>query len=109
MKGPEMKRRAIVLMKVLAAALLTLWFSHVTTTPYTAHAQGAIGPPAGDPTGGATGTAADVPVKDPKNPTLAEVMETVGHNRIAINFVWTLLAGFPVLFVQGGLWMGESG
>ena len=69
-----MKRRAMILMKVLAAALLTLWFSNVTTTPYTVQAQGSIGQPAGDPTGATTGTAADVTVKDPKNPTLTEVM-----------------------------------
>jgi Amt family ammonium transporter len=50
-----------------------------------------------------------VPVKDAKNPTLAEVMETVGHNRIAINFVWTLLAGFLVMFMQAGFAMVETG
>ena len=59
-----MKRRAMILLKVFAAALLTLWFSNVTTTPYTVQAQGAIGQPAGDPTGATTGTAADVTVKD---------------------------------------------
>ena len=32
-------------------------------------------------------------VKDAKTPRLSEVIETVGHNKIAINFVWTLLAG----------------
>jgi ammonium transporter, Amt family len=104
-----MKRRAMILMKVLAAALLTLWFSNVTTTPYTVQAQGSIGQPAGDPTGATTGTAADVTVKDPKNPTLPEVMETVGHNKIAINFVWTLLAGFLVMFMQAGFAMVETG
>src|SRR6187397_2106067 len=110
MKGPEMKRRAMILAKVLAAAVLTLWFSHVTTTPYTVQAQGAIGQqPAGDPTGATTGTAADVTVKDPKNPTLTEVMDTVGHNKIAINFVWTLLAGFLVMFMQAGFAMVETG
>src|SRR6187549_2914974 len=104
-----MKRRAMILMKVLAAALLTLWFSNVTTTPYTVQAQGSIGQPAGDPTGATTSTAADVTVKDPKNPTLGEVMETVGHNKIAINFVWTLLAGFLVMFMQAGFAMVETG
>ena len=49
-----MKRRAMILMKVLAAALLTLWFSNVITTPYTVQAQGSIGQPAGDPTGATT-------------------------------------------------------
>ena len=104
-----MKRRAMILLKVFAAALLTLWFSNVTSTPYTVQAQGAIAQPPGDPTGATTGTAADVTVKDAKNPTLPEVMETVGHNKVAINFVWTLLAGFLVMFMQCGFAMVETG
>ncbi len=36
-------------------------------------------------------------------------METVGHNKIAINFVWTLLAGFLVMFMQAGFAMVETG
>src|SRR5437773_5408788 len=62
-----------------------------------------------DPTGAVTGTAADVPVKDPAKPTLAEVMETVGHNKISINIVWTLITGFLVMFVQAGFAMVETG
>jgi Amt family ammonium transporter len=62
-----------------------------------------------DPTGATTGTAKDVPVKDPKNPTLAEVMDTVGHNKISINFVWTLMAGFLVMFMQAGFALVETG
>jgi len=65
--------------------------------------------PLNDPTGATTGTAKDVPVKDPSNPTLAEVMETVGHSRIAINMVWTLLAGFLVMFMQAGFALVETG
>jgi Amt family ammonium transporter len=62
-----------------------------------------------DPTGAATGTAADVPVKDAANPTLPEVMDAVGHNKIAINIVWTLLTGFLVMFMQAGFAMVETG
>ena len=62
-----------------------------------------------DPTGAVTGTAADVPVKDPAKPTLAEVMETVGHNKISINIVWTLITGFLVMFMQAGFAMVETG
>jgi Amt family ammonium transporter len=62
-----------------------------------------------DPTGAATGTAADVPVKDAAHPTIAEVMDTVGHNKIAINLVWTLLTGFLVMFMQAGFAMVETG
>ena len=62
-----------------------------------------------DPTGATTGTAADVPVKDAANPTLVEVMDTVGHNKIAINIVWTLITGFLVMFMQAGFAMVETG
>jgi Amt family ammonium transporter len=65
--------------------------------------------PAPDPAGVATGTAKDVPVKNSETPTLGEVMETVGHNRIAINIVWTLIAGFLVMFMQAGFAMVETG
>jgi Amt family ammonium transporter len=81
----------------------------VTSTPTVVHAQGAIGQPPGDSTGAATGTAADVPVKDAASPTLPEVMDTVGHNRIAINIMWTLITGFLVMFMQAGFAMVEAG
>ena len=74
-----------------------------------APAPAAPEPKGPDPTGATTGTAADVPVKDAANPTLAEVMETVGHNKIAINIVWTLITGFLVMFMQAGFAMVETG
>jgi Amt family ammonium transporter len=66
-------------------------------------------PKASDPAGGTTGTAGDVTVKDAAKPTLLEVMETVGHNKIAINIVWTLVTGFLVMFMQAGFAMVETG
>jgi Amt family ammonium transporter len=62
-----------------------------------------------DPTGATTGTAADVPVKDAAKPALLEVMETVGHNKISINIVWTLITGFLVMFMQAGFALVETG
>ena len=62
-----------------------------------------------DPTGDNTGTAADVAVKDAKNPTLDEVMATVGHSKVALNIVWTLLTGFLVMFMQAGFALVETG
>jgi Amt family ammonium transporter len=62
-----------------------------------------------DPTGDNTGTASDVPVKDAASPTVSEVMATVGHNKIAINLVWTLLTGFLVMFMQAGFALVETG
>jgi ammonium transporter, Amt family len=71
--------------------------------------QPAASAPAADPAGTRTGNAADVPLKDPANPGLADVLSAVGHNKVAINIVWTLLAGFLVMFMQAGFAMVESG
>ncbi|MBI4456716.1 MAG: ammonium transporter [Acidobacteria bacterium] len=65
--------------------------------------------PASDPSGSATGTASDVPAKVPGKPDLSDVIDAVGHNRIAINIVWTLIAGFLVMFMQAGFAMVETG
>ena len=75
--------------------------------PAAAPAAAKVGVP--DPTGDNTGTASDVPVKDNSAPTLPEVMATVGHNKIAINLVWTLLTGFLVMFMQAGFALVETG
>jgi ammonium transporter, Amt family len=80
-----------------------------TEAPAPPAAAVAPAPPAPDPTGENTGTASDVTVKDPKNPTLNEVMATVGHNKIAINIVWTLITGFLVMFMQAGFALVETG
>ena len=41
--------------------------------------------------------------------TLADTANQVGQNKIAINFVWTLVTGFLVMFMQAGFAMVESG
>jgi ammonium transporter, Amt family len=64
---------------------------------------------AGDPAGTQTGTVKDVPAKEAGNPTLQEVAETVGHNKISINFAWLLIAGFLVMFMQAGFALAETG
>ena len=66
-------------------------------------------PPAPDPGGGNTGGIADVTAATPGKPTLEEVAATAGHNKVSINFVWTLIAGFLVMFMQCGFAMVETG
>ena len=44
-----------------------------------------------DPSGTNTGNASDVPAATAGQPTLAELAATAGHNRVAINMMWTLL------------------
>jgi Amt family ammonium transporter len=41
--------------------------------------------------------------------TLADVVNTVGQNRIAINLVWTLITGYLVMFMQAGFAAVETG
>ena len=75
-----------------------------------------------DPSGAKTGGAADVvgasanapTADDLKNlatnePLAAKLADVVGHNRIAINFVWTLVCGFLVMFMQAGFALAETG
>src|SRR5437867_128055 len=64
----------------------------------------------GDPAGTITGKVGDIPVGDPKKGlTLPDLVNLVGQNQIAINFVWTLVTGFLVMFMQAGFAIVETG
>jgi Amt family ammonium transporter len=64
----------------------------------------------GDPAGTKTGTISDVvPADAKKGVTLADLVNQAGQNRIAINFVWTLITGFLVMFMQAGFALVETG
>jgi Amt family ammonium transporter len=64
----------------------------------------------GDPGGTKTGTVSDVvPADAKKGVTLADLANQAGQNRIAINFVWTLVTGFLVMFMQAGFAIVETG
>ncbi len=103
-------RTRVGLLRVCLLALLLAFVGPAIVHPVVVRAQAqAAARPANDPSGASTGTAKDVAVKDPANPQLAEVMETVGHNKIAINMVWVLIAGFLVMFMQAGFAMVETG
>ena len=57
-----------------------------------------------------TGTVSDIPVHDStKGLTIGDLVNQVGQNQIAINFVWTLVAGFLVMFMQAGFAAVETG
>jgi len=62
-----------------------------------------------DPTGAATGTAKDVTAATAGQPTSKEMADTAGHNKIAINIMWTLICGFLVMFMQAGFALVETG
>lgn len=78
--------------------------------------------PINDPSGAKTGGAADVvgatsgaPTAEElktlgeKEPLAAKLADVIGHNRIAINMVWTLMCGFLVMFMQAGFALAETG
>ena len=62
-----------------------------------------------DATGTLTGTVKDIPAKEAGKPVLAEIMDAVGHNKISINIVWTLITGYLVMFMQLGFALVETG
>jgi ammonium transporter, Amt family len=75
-----------------------------------------------DPSGANTGGTADVvgasanaPTADDlktlaqNEPLAVKLADVIGHNRIAINVVWTLICAFLVFFMQAGFAMVETG
>jgi Amt family ammonium transporter len=42
-------------------------------------------------------------------PLAVKLADSVGHNRVAINMMWTLLTGFLVMFMQAGFALVETG
>ncbi|HEY4064826.1 MAG TPA: ammonium transporter [Puia sp.] len=72
-----------------------------------------------DPAGTATGTIKDLGIdtlaatKDTALNKITAAVNTIGaadgHNKIAINIMWTLIAGFLVMFMQAGFALVETG
>ena len=99
--------------KVLMLLILGFMAFGLVTTVFAAEPD-----PAGTKTGGAAdvvGASANAPTADDlKNlsanePLAAKLADVVGHNRIAINIVWTLVCGFLVMFMQAGFALAETG
>ena len=65
--------------------------------------------PVPDPNGGATGAAGNVTAAKAGEPTLPELAAELGHAKVSINFVWTLITGFCVMFMQAGFAIVEAG
>ena len=64
----------------------------------------------GDAAGDSIGSATDVTVADAsKGMTLLDLANQIGQNKIAVNFVWTLICGFIIMFMQPGFAIVETG
>lgn len=61
-----------------------------------------------DPTGASLG-ADNITAATPGGPTPTEILNELGHAKVSINFVWTLVTGFLVMFMQAGFAMVETG
>lgn len=104
-----MSKRRLLVLSFIIFALVMLTASSLTPVGWAQDEAAQSAAPAADPSGGATGAIGDVPAKEAGNPDLSEVAAVAGHNRISINFVWTLIAGFLVMFMQAGFAMVETG
>lgn len=66
-------------------------------------------------TGDVIGATSEAPSADDikhlatNEPLAIKLADVVGHNRIAINFIWTLICAYLVLFMQAGFAMIETG
>ena len=118
----------------LAAGVTALWADDTPKPDPTGTATGAIGDAGGGPGGNfvvAEPTKlSDDDAKDPAKvkayteaktafdtygtqmktePLAVKLADTVGHNRVAINIIWTLITGFCVMFMQAGFATVEAG
>jgi Amt family ammonium transporter len=103
--------RAVAMAVAIGVGLAVLGhaLAQAPAPPAAAALAAAPPPPQPDPGGTATGTIADVPAKEAGKPTLVEVAEAVGHNKVSINIMWTLITGFLVMFMQAGFALAETG
>jgi Amt family ammonium transporter len=51
----------------------------------------------------------DFVAQNKTEPLAVKLADSVGHNRVAINFEWTLITGFLVMFMQAGFALVETG
>ncbi|HEY5460367.1 MAG TPA: ammonium transporter [Deferrimonas sp.] len=78
--------------------------------------------PVPDPTGANSGTISDtigaaanaptdndIKMYGKSEPLALKLGDVIGHNRVAINMVWTLVCGFLVMYMQVGFAMVETG
>jgi ammonium transporter, Amt family len=78
--------------------------------------------PRPDPTGANSGTISDtigaaanaptdndIKMYGKSEPLALKLGDVIGHNRVAINMVWTLVCGFLVMYMQVGFAMVETG
>jgi len=122
MKCSSRKYAAVLCGSLLALFLSTSVFSEENPVPSPIGSAAPAPKLRPDPSGVHTGGAADVVGASANGPTAADMRnlaateplavklaDVVGHNRIAINIVWTLICGYLVFFMQAGFALVEAG
>lgn len=96
-------------MKIIKLIIVVFCCFVVLQTPGAVYAQTMQAQTAADAAGTRTGGVTDITAVKAGKPTLQEVADTTGHNKVAINMVWMLIAGFLVMFMQAGFALVETG
>lgn len=112
----KLRKFALTMICLMVSLLVSLLFLRAAAPAFAGE------PPKSDPVGLATGTTSDVAGATPGAPTdndvkqmgrteplALKIMDVVGHNKVAINIVWTLFCGFLVMYMQVGFAMVETG
>jgi Amt family ammonium transporter len=97
----------LFMVSMLVLPPLLVWADEPATAPAATAAPVVTDVP--DPGGTTTGGVKDITAKEAGKPTLVEIAEAVGHNKISINITWTLITGYLVMFMQLGFALVETG
>jgi Amt family ammonium transporter len=92
--------------KNIMAALIILTIAFLIFAPKLLAADPIV---KGDPSGNSTGNISNITAAVAGSPTISEIADQVGKNKIAINFVWVMLTAFLIFFFQAGFAMVETG
>jgi len=104
-----MFRRRLTAFAIIAAFTIFIGLSTVVSISADDQTSSSTATKGPDPSGASTGKASDLGLKDPANPAMPDVLDAIGHSKIAINIIWTLVAGFLVMFMQTGFALVETG
>jgi ammonium transporter, Amt family len=111
MSKVQFKRLTAIYLLAFILVLLVgpLAVSAQEAAPPAAAAAAAAPAATSDPGGTIAGNIKDITAKEAGKPTLVEIAEAVGHNKISINIIWTLITGYLVMFMQLGFALVETG
>lgn len=115
-------KTVVMLITLVLMAIAFSWSAAAIVSADDSESASSSAGPVPDPSGALTGGIADVIGVTPGAPTAediqnlsaneplaAKLADVVGHNRVSMNIVWTLICGFLVMFMQAGFAFAETG